>query len=109
MVTLGGVRPPEDIKSFIGRLVGDWDKYGFGWWSARDLATGQFAGRGGPRHVLVEGRDEVEVGYGFMPEFWGRGFATELARESKYASVSANCVCRIWFPSRKRPILRHAG
>ena len=34
------------------------------------------------RHVLVEGRDEVEVGYGFVPEYWGRGFATELARES---------------------------
>jgi ribosomal-protein-alanine N-acetyltransferase len=82
MATLGGVRSPEDIKAFLGRLVADWDKHGFGWWSARDLATGQFVGRGGPRHVLVEGRDEVEVGYGFMPEFWGRGFATELARES---------------------------
>jgi RimJ/RimL family protein N-acetyltransferase len=82
MATLGGLRPPEDIKAFLGRLVADWDKHGFGWWSARDLATGQFAGRGGPRHVLVEGRDEVEVGYGFLPEFWGRGLATELARES---------------------------
>jgi [ribosomal protein S5]-alanine N-acetyltransferase len=82
MATLGGVRTEEEIQSFLGRLLADWDKHGFGWWSARDLATGRFAGRGGPRHVLVEGRDEVEVGYGFLPEFWGRGFATELARES---------------------------
>ena len=82
MATLGGMRPPEDIKAALGRLVADWEKHGFGWWSARDLESGRFAGRGGPRHVLVEGRDEVEVGYGFMPEFWGRGFATELARES---------------------------
>ncbi len=82
MTTLGGIRPVEDIKAFLGRLVADWDKHGFGWWSARDLETGRFAGRGGPRHVLIEGRDEVEVGYGFLPEFWGRGFATELARES---------------------------
>ena len=30
-------------------------------------------------HLLVEGVDEVEVGYGFYPEFWGRGLATEIA------------------------------
>jgi RimJ/RimL family protein N-acetyltransferase len=24
--------------------------------------------------------DEVEVGYGFMPEYWGRGLATEIAQ-----------------------------
>jgi [ribosomal protein S5]-alanine N-acetyltransferase len=27
----------------------------------------------------VEGADEVEVGYGFYPEYWGRGLATEVA------------------------------
>jgi RimJ/RimL family protein N-acetyltransferase len=30
------------------------------------------------RHLLVEETDEVEVGYGFCPEFWGRGLATEI-------------------------------
>jgi RimJ/RimL family protein N-acetyltransferase len=35
-----------------------------------------------PRPVAVGGRDEVEVGYGIVPEFWGQGMATELARES---------------------------
>ena len=24
--------------------------------------------------------DEVEVGYGFMPDYWGRGLATEIAQ-----------------------------
>jgi RimJ/RimL family protein N-acetyltransferase len=28
----------------------------------------------------VGGVDEVEVGYGLMPEYWGRGLATEIAR-----------------------------
>ncbi len=82
MATLGGVRTPEEISSHLARLVGEWNRNGFSWWSVRMLDSGKFTGRGGLRRVLVEGRDEVEVGYGFMPEFWGRGFATELARES---------------------------
>jgi RimJ/RimL family protein N-acetyltransferase len=28
----------------------------------------------------VEGREELEVGYLFVREFWGRGLATEAAR-----------------------------
>jgi [ribosomal protein S5]-alanine N-acetyltransferase len=82
MATLGGVRTPEQIKSFFTRWMDDWDRNGFSWWSIRMLDTGKFAGRGGLRRVPVEGRDEVEVGYGFLSEFWGRGLATELARES---------------------------
>ena len=49
---------------------------------ARDAATSRFVGRGGLRHTVVEGKPDVEVAYGLMPEFWGRGLATELARES---------------------------
>jgi RimJ/RimL family protein N-acetyltransferase len=32
--------------------------------------------------VPIDGRNQVEVGYGLMSEFWGQGLATELARES---------------------------
>ena len=31
------------------------------------------------RHLLVDGVDEVEVGYAFYAPFWGRGLATEIA------------------------------
>ena len=43
-------------------------------------ATPTMIGRAILRHLDVEGVDEVEVGYGFMPEYWGRGLATEIAR-----------------------------
>jgi RimJ/RimL family protein N-acetyltransferase len=82
MATLGGVRCAAETALYLERVLEHWEQYGFGWWTARDPHTGQFAGRGGLRHATVEGRAEVEVGYGLLPEFWGRGLATELARES---------------------------
>jgi ribosomal-protein-alanine N-acetyltransferase len=29
---------------------------------------------------LVEDKKEIEVGYSILPEYWGRGYATEAAR-----------------------------
>ena len=42
-----------------------------------ELATGRFAGRAG--FGLIEG-GEIEVGYVFLKEFWGRGLAQESLR-----------------------------
>lgn len=80
--TLGGVRDPPAAREFFDRQMGHWPAFGFGMWVVRDRATGAFVGRGGPRLVVLEGRAEAEVAYALTPEFWGRGLATELARES---------------------------
>jgi RimJ/RimL family protein N-acetyltransferase len=39
------------------------------------------AGRCVLRHLDIEGTDELELGYGFHPKYWGRGLATEIALE----------------------------
>jgi len=82
MATLGGVRSDEKTEEFLRGAIAHWERYGFGFWTLRDAATGQFAGRGGLLHTAAGGGDDVEVAYAFLPEFWGRGLATELARES---------------------------
>ena len=82
MATLGGVRAPDVTREWLGRQLEHWQQYGFGLWLAFDRETGRFAGRGGLHHVEIDDRDEIEVGYAFLAEFWGRGLATELARES---------------------------
>lgn len=60
--------------------VKHWTDHGFGMWMLRDAASSTVIGRAILRHLDVEGVDEVEVGYGFMPKYWGQGLATEIAR-----------------------------
>ncbi len=82
MATLGGVRSAAQTAHYLEKQLAHWEQHGFGWWAARQPLTGRFIGRGGLRIETVDGRAEVEVGYGFIAEFWGHGLATELARES---------------------------
>ena len=57
-----------------------WERHGYGWWAVRDPETGIFLGCGGLQSARVEGADAIEVAYGFLPQFWGRGYASEVVR-----------------------------
>jgi RimJ/RimL family protein N-acetyltransferase len=97
MATLGGVRDAAATRRLVDDWIAHWDANGFGLWIARDATTGAFAGRGGVKHTVVGGRPEIEVAYGFLPAFWGRGLATELADASVRAGFAelglAELVC----------------
>ena len=80
MAHLGGVRDEGATMTYLERNLAHWATHGFGLWMLRDPAQRALIGRAVLRHLDVEGADEVEVGYGFYPEFWGRGLATEVAR-----------------------------
>jgi RimJ/RimL family protein N-acetyltransferase len=79
MAHLGGVRNEAATLAYLERNLAHWAAHGFGIWMLRDRDQPALIGRAVLRHLDVEGADEVEVGYGFYPEFWGRGLATEVA------------------------------
>ena len=81
MALLGGVRDTAGGVAYLEQNVKHWTDYGFGLWMLRDAPSGEMIGRAILRHLDVEGVDEVELGYGFMPDYWGKGLATEIARE----------------------------
>lgn len=81
MALLGGVRDDAKSRLYLDRNLAHWDEYGFGLWILRDRASGEMIGRGLLRHLDVEGRDDIETGYAFYPPWWGKGLATEIARE----------------------------
>ena len=89
MATLGGVRSPAETEEFLAQLAAHWEQHGFGLWVLREPSTRRLAGRGGLRRVAIGGADEVEVAYALTTDFWGRGFATEVARESIRVAFSA--------------------
>ena len=80
MALLGGTRSERETRAYMARNLQHWDDYGFGLWILRD-AAGDVAGRCVLRHLDVEGTDEVELGYGLHTRYWGRGLATEVAKE----------------------------
>jgi ribosomal-protein-alanine N-acetyltransferase len=80
MAHLGGVRQEAGTVAYLERNLSHWADHGFGLWMLRDSISQAVIGRAVLRHLEVEGADEVEVGYGFYPDVWGRGLATEVAR-----------------------------
>jgi RimJ/RimL family protein N-acetyltransferase len=80
MARLGGVRDKAGTVAYLETNVKHWADHGFGLWMLRDAASSAVIGRAILRHLDVGGVDEIEVGYGFMPAYWGRGLATEIAQ-----------------------------
>ena len=75
---IGGVRSAEATKAYLDVNMAHWDQHRFGLWALR-TCDGAFAGRAGIRHLMVDDIDEIEIFYAFKREFWGQGFASEIA------------------------------
>lgn len=80
MATLGGVWNEQRQQEFLEKNLKHWQDHGFGLWMFYLQATGEWVGRGGVRHVVVAGKEEIEVAYSLMPQFWQQGLASEIAK-----------------------------
>jgi RimJ/RimL family protein N-acetyltransferase len=79
MEHLRGIRDEQDTIAYLTRNLQHWQDYGYGLWMLRELGGGPPVGRTVLRHLMVDEVDEVEVGYAFYQEYWGRGYASEIA------------------------------
>ena len=76
--------PPtrQQVREMIDGAARMWLDRGFGPWDAVERLSGRWIGRVGLFELEVwPGPEDVEVGFELLPEFWGRGFATEGAIE----------------------------
>lgn len=66
----------EQVREELDRLIREWDEWGYGIFAAIDKKTHRFIGRCGFAKLKS---GDVEMGYLFLKEYWGRGLATEVA------------------------------
>lgn len=73
-----GVRNVADAQRYLREgPMAMYDRYGFGLWRASRRSDGVFVGMCGllKRDILPD----VDVGYAFLPDHWGQGYAFEAA------------------------------
>ena len=70
----------DENREKLARQIAHHAEHGYGFCAVDLLATGETIGAAGLQHL--DGGPEVEVGYRFLKEHWGRGYATESARAS---------------------------
>jgi len=77
----GQTRNLENTKSYLDKAIHHWEKHGFGLGPIFEKETGEFVGDAGLVHLGLDDRNaEIELGYRLKKKFWGKGYATEIAR-----------------------------
>ena len=72
-----GTLTPEQIETRLANNAVSHEKNGFGDFAVIDLETGEFTGRAGFARI---DSGEIEAGYVFLKDYWGRGLAQESLR-----------------------------
>ncbi len=80
MRELGGVRSDSETSSYLTRNLEHWTEHGFGVWMLRERGGDHAIGRVVLRWLVTDHIENVEIGFAFLPAYWGRGFATESGR-----------------------------
>ena len=70
----------DENREKLIRQIAHHEEHGFGFCAVELLRTGETVGAAGLQHL--DGGPEVEVGYRFLKQHWGRGYATESALAS---------------------------
>lgn len=77
----------------LTRPLRDYVVHGFGRMACIEKQTGRLIGFSGLKYL--EDLEEVDIGYRFLPECWGKGYATESAAALMQQGVGAHGIQRI--------------
>jgi RimJ/RimL family protein N-acetyltransferase len=74
--------PPPTVENTTAALqniiLPQYKLYGHGRWAVHLEATNEFIGWCGLKYI--KGLDEIDLGYRFKEEYWGKGYASEAAQ-----------------------------
>ncbi len=76
----GKIQTKEEVQRFLYIAMDYQQKHGFGFCSVFEKKSGKFIGQAGLFHLgFDDSEDEIEVAYRLAVQYWGQGYATELA------------------------------
>ncbi len=79
------VKHIDEITAVIAIINKQYQDFGIGRWAVIEKATGSFIGWAGLKWIdsTINGHTQYyDVGYRFIKRYWGRGYATEVAKAS---------------------------
>lgn len=71
------------VEEWIERNLRRYEEYGHGLWAAVLKEKGEVIGDCGLTVQVVDNVDEIEIGYHFRRDHWGKGLATEATRSCR--------------------------
>lgn len=101
MALLGGPRDEVKTAAYMVRNLDHWERFGHGVYLLRERDKDTVAGLGCLRHLDLDGNDEIEIGYLFYQQYWGRGLGTEVARaclDLGFAKLGASSLVAVTDP-----------
>ena len=75
--------PKVHAEKWMQRQLTRYIETGYGMLAIIEKATGQLIGQVGILQRYIDGETMYEIGYGIIPEKWGKGFASEGAIRMK--------------------------
>lgn len=72
-------RTRDETRIWIDRTIQHYEQRAFGFWLIESVEDSEFLGYCGIRPRLIDGIEEVEMGWHTMKHFWNQGIATHAA------------------------------
>ena len=109
----GDVWTREQVLERVERGARFCSEHGMTFWTVVEKETGTVIGQGGLVPIAFNG-DEIELGYRFGKDHWGKGYATEVAQASAaygFEKLGLDRIVAVSFPGNtaSRNVLTKAG
>jgi [ribosomal protein S5]-alanine N-acetyltransferase len=86
-----GVEDEATVRARLDSFIHSYRTRGYGKWAVEEKSTGQLIGYCGFGTEEIDGAMMPELGYRFLPNFWGRGLATEAALACSHYAETNHC------------------
>lgn len=102
----------DEVKLRIERMQSSFRENNFGMFAVIERKSRQLIGRCGLQHL--DNTSEIEIGYLFEQEVWGKGYATESAKEvlrHGFDDLELDRIVAVTYPenTRSRRVLEKIG